>query len=162
MLKFFLNPQAKSYLRGLESEFGESTNAIRLELNRFEEAGLLQSQKEGNKKIYGANVKHPLFPSIQGMIRNYVGIDHLIENVVDRLGNIQAVYLTGDWARGLESNIIDMVLVGKDIDMSFLIKLCQKAETFLGKKIRYVVFEPEEWSKDTMKDEMLLVIYGDK
>jgi len=41
--KFFLNGSTRAHLRGLESEFGESTNAIRVELNRFEGAGLLHS-----------------------------------------------------------------------------------------------------------------------
>jgi len=49
LLKFFLNSNASSYLRNLEGEFGESTNGIRLELNKFEKAGLLQSQVSGNK-----------------------------------------------------------------------------------------------------------------
>ena len=48
--KFFLNSSTKAHLRGLESEFGESSNAIRLELNRFEDAGLLHSLRDGNKK----------------------------------------------------------------------------------------------------------------
>ena len=61
LLKFFLNAQSKGYLRSLEHEFGESTNAIRLELNKFEEAGMLSSESEGNKKVYRANPKHPLF-----------------------------------------------------------------------------------------------------
>ena len=39
LLKFFLNSSTKAYLRGLEAEFGESTKAIRLELNRFEQIG---------------------------------------------------------------------------------------------------------------------------
>jgi len=41
--KFFLNSSTKAHLRGLESEFGESSNAIRVELNRLEGAGLLIS-----------------------------------------------------------------------------------------------------------------------
>ena len=49
LLKFFLNSKNSSYLRGLESEFGESTNAIRIELNKLEDAGLLSSNLEGNK-----------------------------------------------------------------------------------------------------------------
>jgi len=44
LLKFFLNSSNKSYLRGLESEFGDSTNGIRLELNKLEEAGLLTTK----------------------------------------------------------------------------------------------------------------------
>jgi len=63
LLKFFLNSSTSSYLRDLESEFGESTNAIRLELNRFEQAGLLSSASIGNKKMFSANTQHPLFPT---------------------------------------------------------------------------------------------------
>lgn len=45
LLRFFLNPDSSAYLRGLAQEFDESTNAVRVELNRFEEAGLIQSHK---------------------------------------------------------------------------------------------------------------------
>jgi hypothetical protein len=61
LLKFFLNSRSRSYLRGLETEFGDSTNAIRLELNRFEKAGMLKSYTEGNKKFFQANTDHPLY-----------------------------------------------------------------------------------------------------
>lgn len=61
LVKFFLNSSMKSYLRGLADEFGESTNAIRLELNHLEEAELLRAGYEGNKKVYQANPSHPLF-----------------------------------------------------------------------------------------------------
>ena len=55
LLKFFLNSSNKSYLRGLETEFGDSTNGIRLELNKLEEAGLLKTRIKGNKKIFQPN-----------------------------------------------------------------------------------------------------------
>jgi len=40
LLRFFLNPESRSYLRELAEEFGESTNSVRVELNRLTEAGL--------------------------------------------------------------------------------------------------------------------------
>ena len=43
LFKFFLNKETTAYLRGLENEMGESTNAIRIELNKFEKAGLLKA-----------------------------------------------------------------------------------------------------------------------
>ena len=59
LVRFFLNPGSSSYLRKLEEEFGESTNAIRIELNRFEQAGLLTSSTDMNKKVFKANKSHP-------------------------------------------------------------------------------------------------------
>ena len=52
LLRFFLNPESKSYLSELAEEFGESTNSVRLELNRFEKAGMLDSEYIGNKRFY--------------------------------------------------------------------------------------------------------------
>ena len=72
LLKFFLNSKNKAYLRNLAQEFGESTNAIRLELNRLEKAGMLTSNMEGNKKIFQTNIQHPLFQEIHSIVLKYV------------------------------------------------------------------------------------------
>ncbi len=160
LLKFFLNPASKSYLRGLEAEFGESSNAIRIELNRFEDAGLLESKVEGNKKIFGANITHPLFRPIQKFIHSYIGIDHLVENIILRLGEIHCVYLTGDLAKGKESDIIDLIIVGDEIDKVYLTQLTNKAESFLQRKIRQVNYSIAEWnSQESLSIDELLLIY---
>src|SRR5665647_1849597 len=101
--KFFLNSSTKAHLRGLESEFGESSNAIRVELNRFEGAGLLNSLRDGNKKIYQANLNHPLYSDIHNLIMKETGIDRVIEKVIHRIGRLFSIYLTGDFARGKDS-----------------------------------------------------------
>ncbi len=140
LLKFFLNTEAKGYLRGLESEFGESSNAIRLELNRLEEAGMLISEIQNNKKYFSVNKNHPLFGPVSQLIRSYVGIDTVIEKVVERLGNVSEVYLTGSFARGIDSDTLDIALVGKNIDEDYLEFLVQKATKIIHRKIETSVF----------------------
>lgn len=145
MLKFFLNTSSTGYLRGLATEFGESTNAIRLELNRFEEAGLLSTSNEGNKKIFRANTKHPLFADINSIVRKYVGMDEIIEQVINHLGEPEAVYLIGDLALGIESKQMNIIIVGENIDLDYLEKLVQKAAKVISKQIHYAVFTPLEF-----------------
>jgi predicted nucleotidyltransferase len=142
--KFFLNSSTKAHLRGLESEFGESSNAIRLELNRFEEAGLLHSLRDGNKKVYQANRDHPLFGDIHSIIMKEAGIDRVIEKVIHRLGNLVSIYLTGDFARGKDSPVIDLILVGENIDREYLARKVMQAEELVGRKVSYVVLHPDE------------------
>jgi len=137
LLKFFLNSSTKAYLRGLETEFGESTNAIRLELNRFEQAGLLTSHSEGNRKYFSANKSHPLFPDIQSLMRKHLGIDQLVEQVIEHLGEVEKVYLTGAFARGQESADIEILLVGGDVDTAYLETLIIKANKLIHKNILY-------------------------
>ena len=144
LLKFFLNINNQGYLRSLEQEFNESTNGIRQELNRFESAGLLLAESDGNKKLYRANIFHPLFKDLNSIIRKFVGVEELLERVVDRLGNVQQVYLEGRIAQGLDSDIVDLLIVGNEIDRNYLSSLVEKAEPIVKRKIRYLVFEEED------------------
>jgi len=144
LLKFFLNSSTTAYLRGLESEFGESTNAIRLELNSLEKAGMLVSELSGNKKIFRANIQHPLFREVHTILMKYLGLDQIIENVVKRLGEVEKVCLTGDFARGLDSPIIDLIFVG-NIDRHYLIQLIEKVETLVKRRIRFIIYSREEY-----------------
>ncbi len=143
LLKFFLNSSTTGYLRNLEEEFGESTNAIRLELNKMEKAGLLQANVEGNKKIFKANSKHPLFPDVQQIIRKHVGIDTIVENVIKKLGDVSKVYLTGNYAKGIGGDVIDLTFIG-NVNQNYLIELINKAEKLIGKKVRYIIYSDED------------------
>ena len=160
LLKFFLNSNASSYLRNLEGEFKESTNGIRLELNKFEDAGLLQSRISGNKKIYQANTEHPLFIDIHNILLKYIGFDQIIEKVISKLGNVHRVYLVGSFARGVDSPVIDLLLVGNDINREYLARLTGKGEKLIKRKIRYLIYNESEFNDVAggyQKDEILLL-----
>lgn len=131
LLKFFLNSSMKAYLRGLAEEFGESTNAIRLELNHLEKAGLLQSELEGNKKVYQANSSHPLFNDIRHLVFKHSGITQIIDEVVLRVGDIRKVWLRGDFAVGKDSRLIGLVVTGQSIDLDYFNTLAKKAEELI-------------------------------
>ena len=146
LLKFFLNHKTTAYLRSLEGEFGESTNAIRLELNRMEKAGMLTTQMEGNKKMFRANQSHPLFKEIHNIMLKHIGLDRIIENVIERLGKVEKVYLAGKFARGLNSQIIDLIILG-DIDKNYLVHLIEKAEDLVNRKIRYLIYSEAEFEE---------------
>lgn len=159
LLKFFMNEQNSAYLRGLEQEFGEGSNAIRLELNKFEKAGLLRSYGQGNKRLFQANTAHPLFSNLQGLVRKYMGIDSIIEHVAHKVGNLQEVWVAGKTANGLHSTTVELVLVGNEIDRQYVTRLCTKAEPLIEKKISFLVFQPQEFGtfKAEREGELLLV-----
>ena len=146
LVRLFLNPASTAYLRGLADEFHESTNAVRLELNRFEDAGMLTTKAEGNKKIYQANQQHPLFQDVHNILLKYIGIDRIINSIVEKTGNLKKVLLIGDYAEGKDSGIIDLLFVG-EINTTYIINIIVKAEQIIGKKIRYLNYSEEEWNK---------------
>lgn len=162
LLKFFLNSNTTAYLRNLEEEFGESTNGIRIELNKFEKAGFLDSFLKGNKKMFTANTKHPLFKEIHKIILKMVGVEYVVDYILQRIGDLEKVYLVGKLSSGQDSNIIDLVLVGNDINKTFLIEQIEKAEKKIDKKIRYVHFRADEFdiSKITEPDTHPLLLWS--
>ena len=164
LLKFFLNSSNRDYLRGLESEFGDSTNSIRIELNKLEAAGLLESSISGNKKLFNANTKHPLFPEINSILMKFTGLDQLFVRVINQLGDINEVYLIGDLGRGVDSELIDLVFVG-NVNRDFLNVLIEKSEKHIKKKIRYVLFSIDEFKEKKhliINDKDLLLWKHDK
>jgi len=165
LLKFFLNAETKSYLRNLEEEFNESSNAVRIELQRFEKAGLLVSFNEGNKKYYKANKNHPLFRDIHNIVIKYVGIDQIIERVIQKLGNIKKVFLTGSFYYGIDNNIIDLIIIAENFDINYFVKLIQKAEKLVKRKIRYIVYterEFKDYKVEETNEDLLLLWAADK
>ncbi len=141
--KFFLNPHLSSYLRELASEFGESTNGVRVELERLTKAGLLKKKTNGRTIKYSANTSHPLFPELNSIVCKYFGIDKIVDEILSRLGNVEAAYITGDYARGIDSGVIDLVIVGK-IDEHYLQYLVKRAEELVKRKIRILVISRDE------------------
>jgi DNA-binding transcriptional ArsR family regulator len=158
LLKFFLNPETKTYLRALANELRESSNAVRVELNRLTEAGMLSTEKEGNKLIYRVNEQHPLYESVNALIRKYVGVDEIIGNVIKGLGKIEKLFLTGSLAEGLSTEIIDIVIVG-EVHMAYLLDTISKIESGIGKKIRYMLYSSEEGSTLNFDAQKYLLIY---
>jgi len=152
LLKFFLNSNTVSYLRKLENEFNESSNAIRLELNRFEKAGLLISYTKGNKKYYKVNTRHPLYNEINKLIIKYTGIDQILENVIKKLGGIKEVYLTGSFCQGIDSNTIEIIIIANNLNIAYLEILIKKAEKIIKRNIKYFVYNTIEIYKTINKE----------
>ena len=163
LLKFFLNPNTSAYLRSLADEFGESTNGVRVELNRMTEAGLLECTDEGRTKIYRANTRHPLFPELQSIAAKTLGIDQVVEEIVHRLGNVEYAFVTGDYARGKDSGLIDLVLVG-EIDRPYFEALSAKIEKLIGRKIRGLLLTRDEFVrlKDRLESEKALLLWDSR
>ena len=158
LLKFFLNSQTKSYLRNLEQEFGESSNAIRVELNRLEGAGLLESEVTGNRKYFHANTRHPLYKDINNILRKFVGIDKLVEKVTTQIGDLEAAYVTGDFAHGRDSQIIDLVLIGVNLDAGYINQLILRTEEIIERKIRHLILTKNQMT-DFFENKPALLIW---
>lgn len=139
LVKFFINAANRAHMRGLAEEFSESTNAIRKELNNLSEAGNLEKQAEQNRVSYRANTKHPLFGSLQDIVHKYLGLDTIVAKVHDRMGDVRQVVLTGDYAEGRDTGIVDITIVGPSLNTTYLEQLACKVESVVHRESRFTL-----------------------
>ena len=135
LIKFFVNFANEGHLRGLATEMNESTNSIRKELNNLSDAGYLVRLEVDNKITYRANPSNPFFSLLQQIVRKYIGLDKLVEMVLDRIGNVNRVFIVGDYAKGIDSGILEVVLEGVDLNEKYITQLTPKIEAELQKKV---------------------------
>ena len=139
LIKFFINISNEGYLNGLANEFGESTNSVRKELNNLSSAKYLKKQRKNNKVIYNANASHPLFQTIKQIVHKHLGIEEILETVYNKIGNVKKVILLGDYAKGVDSGLIEVLIVGDDIDKNYLNEISPKIEKKIKRKVNFFV-----------------------
>ena len=161
LTKFFINPQIKAWLRGLESEMGVSSNAVRQELNKLEYAGLLCYEHHGNKKLFKANPEHPLYQDLHRILMKTFRIDLILNLIVTHTKGLKSVYLTGALARGVDTNMVELCIVG-DMNKQVVDTLIKKAENIAEKKVTAVAYSSAEWDPGFLNGENYVRLYGDR
>ena len=139
LIKFFLNIANKGYLNGLANEFGESTNSVRKELNNLSSAGYLKKYNENNKVVYKANSSHPLFKIIQKVVKKHLGIEEILETVLKRIGEVKKIMILGDYAEGIDSGHIEILIIGDKISEDYLRDITPKIEKKINRKVSFFV-----------------------
>jgi len=143
LTRLLLNPASRVYLRGLEKDFGVSSNTVRVELNKLSDLKLIEVDETVTaQKQYKANTLHPMFNPLRNFILKQFGFESLIEQVFQKLGHVESVYITNDWAEGKESPFVDLVVVG-DVDRNYMNDLIAKVEKLISRKIRVALFDLE-------------------
>lgn len=137
LIKFFISQANKGHLNGLASEMGESTNSIRKELNHLYDAGYLNKNKSDNKVEYNVNVKHPLYSTLKKVVMKHLGLEDIVETVLDKMGNVKKILVIGDYASGIDSGNIEIVLIGRNLNMDYIENLEGKIEELINRKVTF-------------------------
>ena len=150
LIKFFVSQANKGYLNGLANEMGESTNSIRKELNHLYSAGYLSKIQINNKIEYKANLKHPLYDTLRKVVFKHLGLEDIVETVLDRMGNVIEIIITGDYAKGIDSGTIEVFLIGKNLNFDYTSQLEQKIEKLIKRKVNFYLAAKSPNIKDSL------------
>ncbi len=137
LIKFFISQANRGYLNGLAKEMDGSTNKIRKELNHLQEAGYIKKIKGEKIVEYEANTDHPLFEVLRKVVLKHLGLEDIVESVLDKMGNVKKIILVGDYANGQDTGRIEIFLVGKNLNMDYIAQLETKIEKLIKRKVSF-------------------------
>lgn len=153
LIKFFMSQANKAHLNGLANEFGESTNSIRKELNNLYSAGYLLKSKSNNKIEYNVNPNHPLYETMRKVVMKHLGLEDIVETVLEKMGTIEKIILIGDYAKGIDSGNIEVILTGRDLDMEYISNIEKKMEKLINRKVTFYL------SSKFLSDQQNIILY---
>lgn len=114
-------------------------------------AGYLEKFSENNKVVYKANASHPLFKIIQRIVKKHLGIEEILETVLKRMGEVKKIMILGDYAEGIDSGHIEILIVGDKVNEDYLKEITPKIEKKIKRKLSFFV------STSTLKQKTLTI-----
>ncbi len=160
-MRLFLNPEQQVYIRELADEMQVSSSQVSDELKKLSESNVLNATRVGRQINFSANQTHPLYPELHSMVKKSLGMDRILDSILERLGNVEMVLLLDDYAMGKDTGIVDLVLVGK-IDKLNLDDIVKKTEKYIRRKIRTLILTSSEYLKleDDLKKRPILELWN--
>ncbi len=143
---FFSKPSEMWYVRELTRLTGEEINAVRRELSRMQEVGMVRNEERGNRLYYMLNPQYEFFPDLLTMVAKTTGLGKDLRKNKKKLGDVKFIMFSGPFARfgkRLHTDV-DILVVGNIVlpEMSALVKA---EESKRGHEINYTVMTEEEF-----------------
>jgi predicted nucleotidyltransferase len=142
---FYMNREARVYVRQLAAALeADSTNLSR-ELARLAGEGFLRAEPEGRQLYYSVNRAYPYLKPVLALLQGSVGIEPSLTRALQPVGGIESAWIFGSFAKGEAdaASDIDLLIVGRP-DQALLSREIRKAERALRREVSYTVFTPRE------------------
>ncbi len=146
----FGQPDRDFHLNELLRLTGLGSASLQRELRKLAEAGLVRSEKVGNLRKFQANPESPVYGELVALTRKILGVEPLLRNALEPLApKLEAAFIYGSVAKGTDTakSDIDVMLVGKNLLLSKVLKLLVPLEAQLGRKIDPTCMTPTEFKR---------------
>lgn len=134
------------HVRGIVREIKEEINAVRRELERMENVGLLKKEARGNRVYYYLNHEYHFFGDLLSIVCKTTGLGNDIVQNKNKIGRLSIVMFSGKFARKINrkrEDSIDILVIG-EASLPELSAIIRKEEAKRGKEINYTVMSREE------------------
>lgn len=156
--QYMMDTDASFHVRGLVRILDEEINAVRRELLNLQDAGILISQKEGNKLVYKLNKECPILWELRSIFYKESSIGKAILKAVESVDGVQVAVLTESFIKKNYENPtdVDFLFIGdmKVRELSTAISQVEKEEK---RDIRFSAITKEDFDFARKKKEPFLM-----
>ena len=146
----FGHPDRAFHLNELRRLTGLGSASLQRELNALADAGLVRSERVGNLRRFQANADSPVYGELVQLTRKVLGVEPVLREALHALApDLQGAWLYGSVAKQTDTanSDIDVMLVGKNLQLAKVLKLLTPAEAQLGRKINPTCYTPAEFAR---------------
>jgi predicted nucleotidyltransferase len=152
--QFLLNPDDRVHAHFLSKLVDAQYNAVWKELRNLEEAGVLQSNKEGNQRLYWLNPENPILEELRAIFLKTVAVGDMLRERFEKVSKIEAAFIYGSFAHGdmdADSDL-DLMLIG-NLPLEELAPIITQIEANLNRSVNYIIYTPVEWRERVKGDD---------
>lgn len=144
--ELFAQTNKHLYVRELTRLVGTEINAVRRELTRFVESGMIKKEQRGNRLYYIVQKDHPFYYEILGMVAKESGIGMLILNSKEKLGSLNLALLAVEFTEGRKAGNqeVDLLIVG-EVNHDQLDLLIKRSSIISGRELNYTVMSEADF-----------------
>jgi len=136
------------HLREIERQSGLAVGTVRQELQRLISLGLVEKSVDGNRRLYAANRRHPIYPDIRSIVFKTSGFAEILRAALLPEPSIRLAFVFGSLARGEEKpgSDLDLMVLGSITLRQLTRRLSGVAEK-IGREINPHVFTLDEFAR---------------
>lgn len=161
-----LQPEKSWFISELAEYLGTSPSSLQRELESLTMSGILQSRRDGNRLYFQAETESPIFPALQELVTQTLGIiEQIKESFLLFSDKITVGFIFGSVARGEENtqSDVDILLIG-NVKLSEISTLLRDLERKFNREINVNCYSLEEFQNKIHAENHFLtsVISGKK
>ena len=144
----FGHPERQFYQHEIAAAVPTRLSAVQRELRRLVDADLVKQTRSGRRVYYQANVDHPLFPELRGIVLKTVGLVDVLKEALAHLSDrIDIAFVFGSMVAGdpTAASDVDLMVIGH-VSLRELAEPLREAESKIWREINPITYKPEEFA----------------
>uniref|UniRef100_A0A7C4TRG0 ArsR family transcriptional regulator n=1 Tax=candidate division WWE3 bacterium TaxID=2053526 RepID=A0A7C4TRG0_UNCKA len=151
-------PEKSFHVRAIVREVETEINAVRRELARLTNLGLLRKRPSGNRIYYSGDTRSPYYPELLSLLAKESGLGYEIIKSTKKLGDVKFAVLSRGFSRGRKFGVfdVDLFLVGS-VELKTLDDIVKRYQDKLSREINYSVMSVEDFEFRKRKNDQFIM-----